>query len=69
MSSSSRPPTPVDGQQRFRSLNTPCEWIENYKPGGFHPVEFGDVFKGQYKVIRKLGYGGFSTVWLAYDDM
>ncbi|PHH52900.1 Serine/threonine-protein kinase SKY1 [Ceratocystis fimbriata CBS 114723] len=49
-------------------MTTPCEWIEDYYPGNYHPVILGDVFKnGQYKVIRKLGDGAFSTVWLARD--
>ena len=36
--------------------------------GGYHPVEIGDVYNGKYKVIRKLGWGHFSTVWLCWDD-
>jgi hypothetical protein len=67
----SPPPTPpprYDGR-RFKDMMTPCEWIEDYHPGGYHPVHFGDVFKdGQYKVNRKLGEGSFSTVWLAFDQ-
>ncbi|KAJ2021174.1 serine/threonine protein kinase, CMGC [Coemansia sp. RSA 922] len=44
------------------------EDIEDYCKGGYHPVKIGDVFKGQqYKVVRKLGWGHFSTVWLAHD--
>jgi len=40
----------------------------NYRPGGFHPVHLGDVFKNdRYLVIHKLGHGGFATVWLARD--
>jgi non-specific serine/threonine protein kinase len=58
------------GEERFKLNGTPCEWIESYYPGGYHPVHLGDVFKdGRYKVIRKLGYGGTSTVWLANDLM
>ncbi|KAH9883511.1 protein kinase-like protein [Xylariomycetidae sp. FL2044] len=46
----------------------PHENLEEYHPGGFHPVNIGDTFKdGRYTVRHKLGYGGFSTVWLAYD--
>jgi serine/threonine-protein kinase SRPK3 len=44
------------------------EEIENYRPGGFHPVNIGDEINGRYKVVHKLGYGGFSTVWLAKDN-
>ncbi|KAJ6190004.1 hypothetical protein N7519_000025 [Penicillium mononematosum] len=39
----------------------------DYRPGGYHPVALGDVFNCQYKVIRKLGEGSYSTVWLARD--
>jgi hypothetical protein len=46
------------------------EKISRYRPGGFHPVALGNSFKeGRYTVVHKLGYGGFSTVWVAYDDM
>lgn len=39
-----------------------------YVPGGYHPVRIGDTFaSGQYRVLRKLGYGVYSTVWLAHD--
>ncbi|KAJ1789937.1 serine/threonine protein kinase, CMGC [Coemansia sp. RSA 2523] len=44
------------------------EDIEDYRKGGYHPVKIGDSFKAErYKVVRKLGWGHFSTVWLAYD--
>jgi hypothetical protein len=40
----------------------------DYRPGGFHPVALGDTLKdGRYKIHHKLGYGGFSTVWVARD--
>ncbi|KAI8953812.1 kinase-like protein [Xylaria longipes] len=33
-----------------------------YSPGGYHPVRIGDEFHdGKYRVIRKLGYGLYST--------
>ncbi|KAL3076270.1 hypothetical protein niasHS_013541 [Heterodera schachtii] len=41
---------------------------KDYRKGGYHPVQIGDVFKnGRYHVIRKLGWGHFSTVWLSWD--
>jgi serine/threonine-protein kinase SRPK3 len=44
------------------------EKISHYKIGGFHPVRLGDTFKeGSYTICHKLGWGGDSTVWLAYD--
>ncbi len=36
--------------------------------GGYHPVRVGEKFKaGRYSVLRKLGWGHFSTVWLVLD--
>jgi hypothetical protein len=37
---------------------------KTYKPGGFHPVELGHIING-YRIIRKLGFGSYATVWLA----
>ena len=43
------------------------DW-EDYTKGGYHPVHIGDAFsEGRYIVVRKLGWGHFSTVWLARD--
>ena len=40
---------------------------EEYRVGGYHPVNIGDVFNQHYYVIRKLGWGYFSTVWLCWN--
>ncbi|KAJ5356043.1 hypothetical protein N7517_010652 [Penicillium concentricum] len=69
--STSSPPTPpsrgpTDDEWRFNPITLPCEWVEDYRPGGYHPVVIGNVLN-QYKVIRKLGDGSYSTVWLARD--
>ena len=39
-----------------------------YRPGGFHPVHLGKVYNDRYEVLRKLGHGGNSTVWLVKDQ-
>ena len=38
-----------------------------YRPGGYHPVHIGDIYRERYRVIHKLGHGTYSTVWLAHD--
>nr|XP_057940878.1 SRSF protein kinase 3 isoform X2 [Doryrhamphus excisus] len=38
-----------------------------YCYGGYHPVQIGDIFNKRYKVLSKLGWGYFSTVWLCVD--
>ena len=39
----------------------------DYCRGGYHVVNINDVYHGRYHVIRKLGWGHFSTVWLCLD--
>lgn len=42
---------------------------EDYCKGGYHPVQVGEQYKdGKYTVVRKLGWGHFSTVWLSRDN-
>lgn len=44
------------------------EGFDSYRKGGYHAVRVGDSFNGgRYIAQRKLGWGEFSTVWLAYD--
>eukprot|EP00096_Caligus_rogercresseyi_P012355 TRINITY_DN513_c1_g1_i4.p1 TRINITY_DN513_c1_g1~~TRINITY_DN513_c1_g1_i4.p1 ORF type:complete len:592 (-),score=153.73 TRINITY_DN513_c1_g1_i4:917-2692(-) len=40
---------------------------EDYIKGGYHPVKIGDLYHNRYHVVRKLGWGHFSTVWLCWD--
>ena len=66
-------PSPINsvtGSSGTGSLMTEDEedW-EDYVKGGYHPVHIGDTFSdGRYTVVRKLGWGHFSTVWLAKDS-
>jgi serine/threonine-protein kinase SRPK3 len=52
------------------TMDDPVEQIENYCPGGFHPVEIGDeLYNGRYRILHRLGHGAFSTVWLAQNQL
>ncbi|KAG2236587.1 hypothetical protein INT48_000141, partial [Thamnidium elegans] len=43
---------------------------KDYRKGGYHPVQVGEMYKDdRYIVIRKLGWGHFSTVWLVRDTV
>ncbi|KAJ8131840.1 hypothetical protein O1611_g1784 [Lasiodiplodia mahajangana] len=45
-----------------------AEPIHQYRPGGYHPVRLGDQLKGgRYKILHKVGWGGYSTTWAARD--
>ena len=45
------------------------EGTSGYRKGGYHPVLVGDIYHaGRYTIERKLGWGHFSTVWLASDN-
>jgi serine/threonine protein kinase len=39
----------------------------DYRPGGYHLVQIGDMYNSRYVIQRKLGWGHFSTVWLSWD--
>ncbi|PYI35738.1 kinase-like protein [Aspergillus indologenus CBS 114.80] len=59
--SQSNPP-PLDPTERLEEETLP--W---YSPTEFYSVKIGEVFQSRYRVIGKLGYGGYSTVWLCRD--
>lgn len=68
-----RPPSPVRefSQPNFPLLDSTQKLEEEtlpwYSPEGFYSVEIGEVFQSRYQVIGKLGYGGYSTIWLCRD--
>jgi hypothetical protein len=45
------------------------EPITLYFPRGYHPIDilgpFSETESRQYRIMQKLGWGAFSTVWLA----
>ncbi|KAF5374868.1 hypothetical protein D9758_000051 [Tetrapyrgos nigripes] len=57
---------PVDSEPLCKDEESPAD----YNAGGYLPVKLNDTFKnGRYQVIRKLGWGHFSTVWLVKDNV
>jgi serine/threonine-protein kinase SRPK3 len=44
------------------------ERLDLYEPGGYHPVIIDDLLHNRYRIVDKLGYGGYSTIWLARDE-
>ncbi|XP_009415298.2 uncharacterized protein LOC103996168 [Musa acuminata AAA Group] len=59
-----------DGRSESSNYTSEDEGTEDYRRGGYHAVRVGDSFKqGAYVVQAKLGWGHFSTVWLAWDTV
>ncbi|CCW61497.1 unnamed protein product [Phytomonas sp. EM1] len=47
--------------------DTANERAAEYRRGGYHPVVVGDIYHNRYRIVKKLGWGYFSTVWLVWD--
>lgn len=43
------------------------EGLPYFEVGGYYPVDVGEIFASRYAVVGKLGFGTYSTVWLARD--
>ncbi|CAL1608402.1 unnamed protein product [Knipowitschia caucasica] len=60
-------PLPEQDEEILGSDDDEQEDPNDYCRGGYHNVKIGDLYNQKYHVIRKLGWGHFSTVWLAWD--
>ncbi|KAM8863215.1 SRSF protein kinase 1a [Spinachia spinachia] len=58
---------PEEPEEILGSDDEEQEDPNDYCKGGYHHVKVGDLYAGKYHVIRKLGWGHFSTVWLSWD--
>ena len=64
-----RSPSSSSSREDAAETTADEEDSEDYCKGGYHPVTVGEKFKdGKYTVVRKLGWGHFSTVWLSRDN-
>ncbi|KAE9600574.1 hypothetical protein Lal_00045940 [Lupinus albus] len=60
----------AEDQNEGSDYSSEEEGTEDYRHGGYHAVQIGDTYKnGCYVVQSKLGWGHFSTVWLAWDTL
>ncbi|KAK3331548.1 kinase-like domain-containing protein [Apodospora peruviana] len=59
--------TEQDNENRINEPEVIEEGKDAYRPGKFHPVYIGDVYNDRYKILNKIGYGSYSTVWLVRD--
>lgn len=59
-----------EDDDNFMEMNPDNEEdLKDYVPGGYHPCYIGESYKNnKYTLVRKLGWGHFSTVWLARDN-
>ena len=58
----------MNSPQYTDSNNSEDEGLEDYKIDGYHPVHIGEILLERYVIMQKLGYGHFSTAWLALDS-
>lgn len=63
-----RSPSSSTSEEDAAETTADEEDSEDYCKGGYHPVHVGETYNnGRYVVVRKLGWGHFSTVWLSRD--
>lgn len=66
----SLPTPPYQASDDLKGLEWPEEDLTSTadEGAGFYPLRLGETFDGgRFVITRKLGWGGYSTVWLARD--
>ena len=62
------PRASVDSSPSSSTNSSSDEGEDGYKKGGYHPVSVGERYAdGRYVVVKKLGWGHFSTCWACED--
>jgi serine/threonine protein kinase len=69
------PPGGIDTTDRGDFVNSEDDYVfdegaedpEHYARGSYYPTYIGDILARRYRIDHKLGHGGFSVVWMAYD--
>nr|RBQ87700.1 hypothetical protein FVER53263_20384 [Fusarium verticillioides] len=56
----------VDSDDEFE-VEEVSENPQRYLEGLYYPICIGETLANQYRIEHKLGHGGFSTVWMAYN--
>ncbi|KAF1842922.1 serine protein kinase [Cucurbitaria berberidis CBS 394.84] len=55
--------------QPLHTCDIDAEPLHRYRKGGYHPIRLGDILKdGRYRILHKLGWGAYSTVWAVRDQ-
>lgn len=77
-----RPTPTLDDREQHFFMSGDDSSYENtamYRKHGFHPIVLGDILPKagtcqsdnskapRYRIMQKLGFGAFATVWLARD--
>ncbi|PYH31167.1 serine protein kinase [Aspergillus neoniger CBS 115656] len=66
---STLPQTPKPPHEPQYSSTINAEPLHRYTTSGYHPITLGShLHQGRYKILHKLGWGGYSTVWAARDE-
>ncbi|KAI1748518.1 kinase-like domain-containing protein [Xylaria castorea] len=52
----------------YQLMEKHVEDLSGYQPGGYHPIQINDRLHNRYRIVHKLGYGTYSTAWLALDE-
>jgi len=56
----------ASGQSDDDNDDHDVEELDDYGVDGYHAAHIGEILDSKYILLKKLGWGHFSTVWLAF---